>query len=841
MIYERTLSNGLELVVCPTSAPVASVQVWVDVGSLDEQPGEAGYCHFLEHMLFKGTKHRSTAQIAGAIEGAGGEMNAFTSFEYTAYHITLSQDQWKLANDILADMVLGSLFIPSEFHPEKEVILEEIKRGEDSPDRQLYQGLYRKIWGVKDYGRPVIGFPKTVSACTPATLKSFWKKWYSPSLMTVVICGNVDVAAVQSHVEKTWGKAKSPALRKRRRECEYSTRMMNGKDLRDLREFPLNSIRWAGGFPAVNLRDPLLPALDVAASILGQGESSRLHNRLFREEQLVTSISSGVWAPAGKGLFSIDVEASVEQSGAFRKVLFQEIDRLACDGPTSEELNRVKGAMESDRIYGSQSMESLAHRLAVQKVTLGNANHDLEYTAQIKEVESEDVKNALSRYWFSENLVEYGLVPRGFSQAQFWGSTERLKKAPKSTKINKADGELVRLSNGVEIVLFSRPELPLVSMQACALGGLRAETTSNNGIGALTASVWDKGTVKLSGDKYSHFLESRASRIASFSGRNSLGLSSTMLTNHVDEITDLFIDTYFQPAYLQEDFERAKKVQLEDIRTLEDSSGRFVEKLFCQELFGNHPYGLSLSGTVEAVEKIELRDIKNHYKNLALDGRIVVSVAGKFNADALLKKWESVSVARNQKSQIKIEKPNFPLKSKCVEEKKGREQSHLILGFKGIEISDVDRYSLKVLNTFMGGQSGRLFRELRDKQGLCYVVAPLFFEGIEPGYVGVYMGCDPKKVDQALNGIRFELNRLMQKPLMASELKRAKNFLLGRHHLDLQMNSTIASASALNVLYGLDYDEHLKYSERLKSVTVNSIQKLTKRLFSSPEVVAIVR
>ena len=107
MILERTLANGLEVVIHPTSAPVVSMHVWVDVGSIDEAPG-SGYSHFLEHMLFKGTKKRSTAQIAGVVEGAGGEMNAFTSFEYTAYHITFPSDRWLLANEILADMVLAA-------------------------------------------------------------------------------------------------------------------------------------------------------------------------------------------------------------------------------------------------------------------------------------------------------------------------------------------------------------------------------------------------------------------------------------------------------------------------------------------------------------------------------------------------------------------------------------------------------------------------------------------------------------------------------------------------------------------------------------------------------------
>ena len=216
MIYEKTLPNGFELIVRPTNAPVAALQVWVDVGSIDEKPLEAGYCHFLEHMLFKGTRSRTTAEIAGTVEGAGGEMNAFTSFEYTVYHITLSNQRWELANEILADMVLGSTFEPKEFNPEKEVILEEIRRGEDSPDRQLYRGAYKMLYGNGGYGRPVIGFPTTVKNCTAAGLKAFWRRWYTPASMTLVVCGDVDPQAVEHRVRQTWGKARGKPIRARR-------------------------------------------------------------------------------------------------------------------------------------------------------------------------------------------------------------------------------------------------------------------------------------------------------------------------------------------------------------------------------------------------------------------------------------------------------------------------------------------------------------------------------------------------------------------------------------------------------------------------------------------------
>jgi len=842
MIFEKTLPNGLELVVKPTNAPVAAVQVWVDVGSIDEKPLEAGYCHFLEHMLFKGTQRRTTSEIAGAVEGAGGEMNAFTSFEYTVYHITLSNQRWELANEILADMVLGSTFEPKEFTPEKEVILEEIKRGEDSPDRQLYRGAYRQLYGTSGYGRPVIGFPTTVKKCTASGLKSFWRRWYSPELMTVVVCGDVDPQAVEARVRKTWGMAKGKPVRPRRREVGFNQRVAAIKLPSESMPFPVNAIRWVGTIPGVTLKDPILPALDVSSMILGQGESSRLYQRLFRNDQLVTSIGAGVWAPAGIGMYSFDVETSIEKGGEFRKTLWEEITRFCDEGPLPQEMERSKVAIETERVYGSQSMDGLANRLGFLKSTLGNTRFDLEYLAQVRELTPEDVRDAARQYLNSECLREFALLPKSYDEKKFWGKERSMPVATPTRRVVRevVDREQISLPNGVELILYPRQDIPVVSIQACALGGLRAEERENSGVGHLLSTVWEKGPSGWTTNKFVEYLEGRGARIDAFSGRNSLGLGATMLTQHIDDIVPLYAETLFNPAMAADELDRAKVVALEDIRTLEDDLGRLVGRMFCENLFEGHPYAQPIVGYTDSVEGITPQHLKAHFSKHITSAPLIIAASGKFNPARMISMFEKI--ARKGPFKRGLEAKKFgPLKSpRIIEAKKNREQSHLIIGFQGTTVSDPERYDLKVLLTVLGGQSGRLFTELRDKKGLCYTVAPISFEGIEPGYVGVYMGCDPLKRNQALEGIRKELGRIAAKSVTASELKRAKEFVLGRHHMDMQMNSSIATSAAFSTLYGLGYDEHLKLAEHLRSVTSTTMQRLASKLFNAPEVTALV-
>lgn len=841
MIFEKTLPNGIELVVQPTNAPVAAIQVWVDVGSLDEKPLEAGYCHFLEHMLFKGTKKRTTSQIAGTVEGSGGEMNAFTSFEYTVYHITLSNQRWELANEILADMVLGSTFLPKEFNPEKEVILEEIKRGEDSPDRQLYRGAYKMLYGNGGYGRPVIGFPTTVKNCTAQGLKNFWRRWYAPSLITIVVTGDVDPQAVELKVAKTWGLARGKAPRARRRDIGFDQRLVMPKTRVAARPFPVHAVRWVGVLPGCTIRDELLPALDVSSMILGQGESSRLYRRLFHEEQAVTGVGAGVWAPAGTGMYSFDVEAPIEKAGEFRKMIAEEVERFCADGPTAEEMDRSKVGIETERVYSSQSMDGLANRLGFLKTSLGNTRFDLEYMAAARELTGEDVRDAARKYLYEGALREYALVPKDFNASAFWKKSEPPIRKSRATVMRKViDREQISLPNGIELVLYPRQDVPVVSMQACAMGGLRVEDRDNAGIGNIVSDVWEKGPKGWSAKKFAGFLEGRGARIDAFSGRNSLGLACTTLTNYLDDIAPLFAETLLNPALEAEELERARMSALEDIRTLEDDLGRLVGRLFCRNMFDEHPYAQPIVGFTESVSKFTQASMASHYQKWVAGAPIVVGVSGKFNPERIASIFEKIKRPQ-ELSRPPAALPFGPPKAPRVAEvKKNREQSHIIVGFQGTRVTDKDRNDLKVLLTVLGGQSGRLFTELRDKKGLCYTVAPISFEGIEPGYVGVYMGCDPFKRAQAVEGINHELERIASKPISATELKRAKEFILGRHHMDLQLNSTIASASAYGTLYGLGFDEHLKLADHMRKVTAQSIQKMAQKLFLAPSVTALV-
>src|SRR3989338_6988287 len=187
-VFKTKLNNGMTVILEEDhSAKVVAFQMFVRVGSADENEKEAGIAHVFEHMLFKGTEKRKVGQIAGEVEAAGGYINAYTSYDQTVYHLAVASRYFDTGLDIISDAIQHSSFDPNELKKELEVVLEEIRMNEDNPGRTLYKNILSTAFTTHPYKRPVIGFTDTVKSFTREQILNFFKKWYAPNNMTLVI------------------------------------------------------------------------------------------------------------------------------------------------------------------------------------------------------------------------------------------------------------------------------------------------------------------------------------------------------------------------------------------------------------------------------------------------------------------------------------------------------------------------------------------------------------------------------------------------------------------------------------------------------------------------------
>ncbi|HEU4612794.1 MAG TPA: pitrilysin family protein, partial [Kofleriaceae bacterium] len=301
-VETHRLDNGLTLhVAAGHPAPVLAVQAWVGVGSADEAPPKAGVAHVVEHMLFKGSSAYGVGELTRAIEGRGGEINAWTSFDHTVYHAVLGGREHATVDaalDALGDALTTPRVDPEELDRERQVILEEIRQGSDDPARSVAQSLFSTAYVAHPYRRPVIGTAETVQQLGERDVVDLIRSYYVADNVTLVVAGDVDPERVRRSVERRFRAMPSgrPLRRIPAEPAQTAPRAVAA--YRDVSEAYVSL-----GFHVPAARHPDVAALDVAAILLAESESARLPRRLRDHEQVVTGAYAHVHALRDPGLF----------------------------------------------------------------------------------------------------------------------------------------------------------------------------------------------------------------------------------------------------------------------------------------------------------------------------------------------------------------------------------------------------------------------------------------------------------------------------------------------------------------------------------------------------------
>lgn len=358
MIKYWELESGTRLVV--ESIPYvksAAIGVFIGVGSRHEEAGLAGASHFIEHMLFKGTENRSARDIADSFESMGGQLNAFTSKEYTClYARTLDEDIYR-GMDIIFDMLFNSAFAPRDFMVEKDVVSEEINMYEDAPDELIHDVFLRRLWTGNSMGSPILGSLESVAGFERDEVFAFYKHSYQPSNMVVSIAGNVDVERVKGKVEEQLSRRRGgPVLLSTSRPQPYSPFVeMVDKDT--------EQVQLCIGVAGLSYLDEDRFTLNVLNSILGGGISSRLFQSIREEQGLAYSVYSAPSNYSDTGSFSIFVGTGPAKAARFFEALHKELARFVRDGVSEEEVLRTQHLIKSSMYLGLESVINRMTRL----------------------------------------------------------------------------------------------------------------------------------------------------------------------------------------------------------------------------------------------------------------------------------------------------------------------------------------------------------------------------------------------------------------------------------------------------------------------------------------------
>ncbi|MEM7412296.1 MAG: pitrilysin family protein [Myxococcota bacterium] len=837
-VHSESLPNGLTVLLQESrTAPVAEFQIWARAGSADERDDERGLAHFHEHMLFKGTERRGVGAVAGEVEGAGGRINAYTSYDVTVYHATLPSEALSTGIDVLSDAVLHSVFDPEEIDREIEVVLEEIRRSDDSPGSVLGNAVFEAAYTAHPYRFPILGSHESVASLDRARLRRFYDRWYTPDNLVVVCVGDFDRDAVLAQVRGAFGDV-APSGVERRRTSEPLQQRLRSTVL--ARPFERASAELC--YPGVGLSHPDAPYLDLLSFLLGNCESSRLVRSVKERAQLVDRIDSWCYTPLDPGVLAIDIDTDSERMADAIAASVAEVERLRSEPVSADELEKGKSNFLASEHFERESVSGLAAKLGGFHVTGGGLDTEARYLEAVRTASAEDLRRVARDHWRPEALTVGVLLPEadaavldasGVEAAVARGvaTNERVTASPRATH---REDELVSfaLPSGAELHVVPRRNVPVVAARAAFRGGLLTEDAATSGISAFLASMWLRGTESHSSAGFARAVESRAAEIDAFSGRSSFGLTLEAPSAGLDPILDLFCEVMLAPAFDVAEFERERSETLAAIERREDRLAQRAFLLLAEHLYPTHPYRMPTLGQAEVIQGLRTEHIQAHHDRWVRAENLVLAVSGDVDPDA---------VAQGLASRLAdlpsgdFEAPTPPLDTPQTEIRraelvKERAQAHLVIGFPGLDVADDDRFALEVISQLLAGQSGRLFLELRDKQGLAYSVTATSIEGLAPGYFAVYIATAPEKLEDARTGLLEELEKLVQGAPPQDELDAAIRHLVGNYQIDRQRNAVHAAHTSLNALYGLGADAGRHYAERVRAVTRDDVLRVAQRL-----------
>jgi zinc protease len=414
-VHEYSLKNGMTVLVKPDRrAPVVVAQVWYKVGSADEHLGITGISHVLEHMMFKGTERHPGGEFSRIIAQNGGEENAFTSTDYTAYYELLEKSRLNIALELEADRMQNLVLDKKAFLKEREVVKEERRlRTEDDPGALTYEQLNATAFTQSPYHHPIIGWMSDLDNLTLDELRAWYKTWYVPNNATLVVAGDVEPVAVHELAKRYFGKLKPQPLPDRKPHPEAPQRGERRAVVKAPAELPYVIM----GYKAPSLLlsehgwEPY--ALAVTAGVLSAGNSSRLSQRLVREQQVAASASAGYdFYTRYEDLFLLDATPAADHTAAeVEQALYKEIERLRSDLVRPAELERVKAQVVASEVYAKDSMETQATQLgALETIGLGWQTARA-YVERIKAVTPEQVREVARKYLIDDHKTVAVLEP----------------------------------------------------------------------------------------------------------------------------------------------------------------------------------------------------------------------------------------------------------------------------------------------------------------------------------------------------------------------------------------------------------------------------------------------
>ena len=852
---KRTLPNGMDVYTSrDTSTSNVTVQVWYRVGSKDDPQNRSGFAHLFEHLMFKATKDFPDETFDRLTEDVGGNNNAFTSDDVTAYHETIPANH--LERLIFAEASrLGSLVVDETvFESERDVVKEEYRQGVlANPYGRMRLFLPMLIFQDSPYRRSTIGSIEDLDAATIEDVRRFHATFYRPDNAFLVVAGNFDQAELDGWIDRYMAPIANPSRTLEVTDATEPEPTGPREMTVHAPNVPLPAVVRA--WPTVPYGHPDRAALTVLDGVLSTGESSRMYRSLVYEQQIAAQAGSSPDFSQQAGYLMAQVIMSdghtVDQG---LTAIDAEISKFRDQPVTEAELTEAKNELVADALRGRETVEDRASVLGWTLINTNDASVADREIAEIQAVTAADIQRVARRYLTDQRAVTlrylnaddanpvtaqeteitapvtladlapvgqvFTLLPEA-ERARMPATTEPV--APTTPPV--AD---FRLENGLRVLVVEKEGLPLVSARLNFDAGSGDEAAGKAGVAAMTAALLTQGTATRSAPQIATEIEQLGAGIGAGSGPDFTNIYANAPANVFPQTVALMADLVRNPAFAQEELDRQRDQTLDGLRVALATPGPVASQAAARVIYGDAAYGAPGSGTLTTIPAITREDVAAFHQRryrpseatLVFSGAITEADARTL-AQAAFGDWSETGPIDARAAPI-----GQPLPPRIVViDQPGAGQAAVTVALRGVSRTDADYFPLTLGNTLLGGSfTSRLNQEIRIKRGLSYGTRSGLGVRREDGLFTAGAQTRNDAAVEVADLILAEINRLSTTRPTESELTTRQAILTGAFGNQLETVDGLGGLVAGLALYDLPMSELAAYVGKVEAIDGAAVQ-----------------
>jgi zinc protease len=853
---KRTLPNGMDVYTArDTSTSNVTVQVWYRVGSKDDPQDRSGFAHLFEHLMFKATKDFPDETFDRLTEDVGGNNNAFTSDDVTAYHETVPANH--LERLIFAEASrLGSLVVDeSVFESERDVVKEEYRQGVlANPYGRMRLFLPMLIFQQSPYRRSTIGSIEDLDAATIGDVRQFHATYYRPDNAVLIVAGNFDQTQLDGWIDRYMAPIANPARPLPANDASEPEPTAPREMTVHAPNVPLPAVVRA--WPTVPYGHPDRAALTVLDGVLSTGESSRLYRSLVYEQQIAAQAgSSPDFSQQAGYLMAQAIMSDGHTVDEGLAALDAEIARFRNEPVSAAELAEAKNELVANALRSRETVQDRAYVLGWALINTNDASVADREIAELQAVTAADVQRVANRYLTDPRAVTlrylnaddanpvtpqatnitapvtladlapvgqvFTLLPEG-ERARMPAVTDPV--APATPPV--AD---FRLDNGMRVLVVEKTGLPLVSARLNFNAGVANEQPGKEGVASMTAALLTQGTATRTAPQIATEIEQLGASVGAGSGSDFSNVYANAPANVFPQTVALMADLVRNPAFADAELGRQRDQTLDALRISLSTPGPVASQAAGRVIYGAAPYGTPGSGTLTSLPSLTREDVAGFHATyyrpseatLVFSGAITETEARAL-AQSAFGDWRDTTVP--PASRIEPAGQVLPPRVVVIDQP-GAGQAAVTVALRGVSRTDADYFPLTLGNTLLGGSfTSRLNQEIRIKRGLSYGTRSNL--GVRRD-AGLFTASAQTRNDAAVEVsdlILAEINRLSTTQPTDSELTTRQAILTGAFGQSLETVDGVGALVANLALYDLPMSELAAYVGKVEAIDGTAVQ-----------------